>query len=116
MYQLNIVECDNYDHAIALRTMLEGDGLPAVAATVVSGGDVLHIVLTVAPHRFATLLNPIAGLYARTAGGLDACRRASQERSKNSYEYSMPADIRDEARDVMLEAIHSKTERAPGLS
>lgn len=65
MYALDILECNSFDHARALRRMLEGDGFPAIAVTVTVGDSgPRHLCVSAAPPTYPERLSPIAAAYA----------------------------------------------------
>lgn len=111
MYALELVDCQSFNHANALRIMLEADGYAAIAMEAMEGPHTLFLVICAAPAGYAEQLYPIAAAFAAVPGGMDEVVSAATEHANDSYRPEMVIPQRDEVRKALRAAADYAVDR-----
>lgn len=107
MYALTIVECETYEHARALRALLERIGFPSVAATAAIDRDTLHVLLTAAPHRYPETLSGMAAVWSERP---EALSEIATDELRLSNE-AVPSAQRDTVREALMASLFYAADR-----
>lgn len=105
MYALTIVETTSFNQANLLRIMMEGEGCPAVAATVKIDDKEEHMCLTSAPRGVAEMLNLLARAFGDEPGALQRAMDTAMSRLQRPGVARLPDPLRTAVRGAIKATI-----------
>jgi hypothetical protein len=108
MYALEIIDCTTFIHARALRQMLEGDGFPAVAATITTspGGKAHSVVITAARQGYADQLWGVSlGFSLVGEAGIADIAKVAHRPGRQELPDAVPKEARDGIRNALQQAL-----------
>lgn len=112
MYTTSHIKCYSYNQALIARTILEGAGFPAVAASVTpplsDGGPTFHCVFTAAPDVVGGMVKLISLLYdtgPRAPNGLERAKLVSSTSPQDPR--GVPVAVRAAVRDQLQLKLYS---------